>query len=382
MIYLDNAATTYPKPEAVYLACDASLRSFANAGRGAHKQAMQAARVIYETRLACASMLGTKHAERLIFTSGCTQAINMALRGFGLVAGDCVVVSALEHNAVMRTLYALQSEIGIKVHVLPYARERIVNKEDLVMALTHLRPRLCVISQASNVTGEVVDLETIGRACRDAGTPLMVDAAQSAGFTVADLQACGVSIWCAAGHKALMGPPGVGLLYVAEDIHLSPIISGGTGSRSEELAMPEAHPDHLEVGTQNAAAIAGLGAAIKFVNETGLASIIKHKLALTNEFRQWASTQPYLQMFGPAPQQESVSIAAFRLKNLPCDKVADILDEQYDIAVRAGLHCAQAAHNALGTTGGGLVRASFGYFNTEDDVNKLCLAIEKISCFT
>ncbi|HEY9870439.1 MAG TPA: aminotransferase class V-fold PLP-dependent enzyme [Candidatus Obscuribacterales bacterium] len=381
VIYFDNAATTYPKPEEVYRAQDAYLRRAANPGRGVHTLAVESARAIFETRVALASFLGVKSAERLVFTGGCTQALNMALKGFGLASGDLVITSPLEHNSVMRPLHQLERAQGIKVQPLSYkgSGTGVVDLDELTSVLANEHPRLCVMAEASNVTGELLDIAEIAGACRKHGVPLLVDAAQSAGFTDARLDDLGISIWCASGHKGLLGPPGVGILYVSPEVELEPLIAGGTGSRSEELEMPGQYPDRLEPGTLSGPAIAGLGAGVAWLQATGIDRLRRHELFLAERFLSWAQARKDVEIYGPEPGGLRTAIVAFQVTGISADRVADILDRHWGIAVRAGLHCAAQAHRALGTAGTGLVRASFGYFNTADEVDELCRALSRIA---
>ncbi|MBX9877966.1 MAG: aminotransferase class V-fold PLP-dependent enzyme [Candidatus Obscuribacterales bacterium] len=298
MRYFDNASTTYPKPEEVYRAQDAFLRSAANPGRGAHQFALNAERQIFDSRLAVSEFLGIRDARRLVFTGGCTQSLNMALKGLSWQPGDAVLTSALEHNAMMRPLEQLKNQ-GVDVVQLPYAKSNVISADDLRSALSSNKIRLCAISAASNVTGETVNLADVAQLCAQHRVPLLVDAAQSAGVIEQNIDDLGISIWCASGHKGLMGPPGVGLLYVKSSIEIEPLISGGTGSNSENFAMPSDYPDHLEAGTLPGPAILGLAAGVKFLADSGIAKIAEHELRLAAKFLDWAETQPHIHIYGP-----------------------------------------------------------------------------------
>jgi cysteine desulfurase family protein len=379
IIYLDNAATTYPKPEAVYRAQDEYSRQAANPGRGAHRMALNSARQIYETRVQLAEFLGTRNVERLVFTPGATHSINMALKGINVQPGDAVVVSAMEHNAVMRPLNQLAKQRGISLVTVPYARKGIVDLHALIKTLLEIKPKLCVFSEASNVTGELIDLKAIAAICGAHKVPLMVDAAQTAGRSSASIDDYKISIWCASGHKGLFGLPGVGLLYVAPEIELEPLVAGGTGSRSDEFEMPTAYPDRLEAGTSPGPAIAALSASVDWLRRTGVNNVVEKEQALTNQFLQWAWQSNAVRVYGNRSEAPGIAVVAFDIPGLSCDRVAEILDSQYGIAVRTGLHCAPAAHMALGTLQTGLVRASFSCFNTEQDVFALCRALETIA---
>lgn len=412
IIYFDNAATTFPKPEAVYVAQDRYFRNSGNPGRGAHALALESARKIFETRKNIASFLGIPCAERLLFTPGCTYSINFVLKGLAMRkskvvrktsenltdenlhspirSGSIVLTSALEHNAVMRPLRQLEQSLGIKVHALPYARQGVVAADDLRKAVDQFNPALCLCTEASNVTGEVVDISMVAQICHEKSVPLLVDAAQSAGRIQAPVAMDGISFWCASSHKGLMGPPGVGLLYVHEDYELTPLVSGGTGSASENLDMPEVFPDHMEAGTMAGQVIAALGAGVQWLEQTSVQQIIEHETALANKFLFWCWEQDGIEVYGSGRQQpvealhpasampHAIPVVSFNLKRLSSDRVADMLNREFGIAVRAGLHCAALAHKTLGTLNQGTVRASFGWFNTKDEVEILCDALATI----
>lgn len=381
-IYFDNAATTFPKPEVVYQAADQYLRTAANPGRGAHHMAMSAANTMFEARVAAAGLLGVKDAQRLIFTPGCTYSINYALLGFPWKSGDVVLVSALEHNAVMRPLRWLEQTRGIVVKVLPYASKGIIDLHSFIGTMLETHPRLCVFTHGSNVTGEMIDIGPVAAICGAHKVPLMLDAAQTAGRTTGRIEDMGVSIWCASGHKGLMGSPGAGLLYVASSIELDPVIFGGTGSQSEQVEMPAAYPDHLEPGTMPGPAIAALGAGIEWLRQTGVENVAAREHALAGRFIEWCVKGNFVFIAGnraSAPSATCTSTVSFVMPGIGSDVVAGLLDTEFGIAVRAGLHCAAAAHTSLGTLESGLVRASFGYFNTEDEVDELCTALRSIA---
>lgn len=385
MIYFDYAATSFPKPESVYLAHEAYFRNAGNPGRGAHCLALASARSIFEARSTVADFLGIQNAERLIFTPSCTYSLNMVLKGIGLEPGDCVIAGALEHNAVMRPLNELQQKSHVQVELMPYAKNGIVDPDELEVQIKAKQPKLCVFAEASNVTGERIPLQQIADVCHRHAVPLLLDAAQTAGSEADCLRHPGVTYWAAPGHKGLMGAPGVGLLYVRDRHDLACLVQGGTGSRSESFAMPPDYPDHLEPGTLAGPAIAALGAGVEFIHKTGAASISAHEQSLATQFREWCLNQSWISIFGASFQNRSqacdaanVPIVSFRLHNLGADRVADILNSDFSIAVRPGLHCAAQAHVSLCTGDTGLVRVSFGFFNTTDELNQLCDALTSI----
>lgn len=384
LIYLDHAATSFPKPESVYLAQDRYLRTAGNPGRGAHEIAFASAQTIFESRAVAADFLGVGNSERLLFTPGCTYSINMVIKGFGFAAGDCVLTSALEHNSVMRALNQVEALNAVRVVVLPYAPNCIVDVEELRRAILREKPRLCVFTEASNVTGERLDTEVVAEICAAHNIPLLVDAAQTSGTEENCLRHEGITFWATPGHKGLLGSPGVGLLYVRESYDLRPLVQGGTGSGSESFEMPSHYPDHLEAGTLPGPAIAALGAGIEHVRETGANSINEKENSLSTQFRTWCLDQDWIKVYGFSSNPKSANptrtapIVSFDLEGVRPDRVADQLNESFGIAVRAGLHCAALAHQTLGTTATGLVRASFGMTNSVEDVQALCDALTAI----
>lgn len=385
LIYFDNGATSYPKPADVYKAHDSYFRLAGNPGRGAHDLALNSARQIFEARETVAQFLGAPNSQQLIFTPGCTYSINMVLAGVGLKEKDCVVTSSLEHNAVMRTLHELRKRLDLKIVVMPYAQSGVVDGCELAKALDDLRPSLCVFTEASNVTGERLCLESIAEICARREVPLLIDAAQTAGLQANCLRYDGVTYWAASAHKKMLGSPGAGLLYVRDGNVLSPFVCGGTGSKSEQLEMPEELPDHFEPGTLPGPAIAALGAGVAFIAKAGAETLAAHEHSLADAFREWCFSKDWLSVAGNSFRDnrrpslsEVVPVVSFQLKSMSPDRVTDLLNTQFNIAVRPGLHCAYKAHEALGTVEHGLVRVSFGYCNTFAEVESLCRALEKI----
>lgn len=407
-IYLDNAATTYPKPEEVYRAADACFRRAGNPGRGGHKLALQSARTVFEAREDAARFLKAGSSDRLIFTPGCTYSINMVIKGLGtarhmggrayLDEGDVVLTSPLEHNAVMRTLKQIERQKGIRIRSLPYSPGKIFKPEDLTGHIEELKPKLVVTIEGSNVTGEVIETDKVAAICHEHSVPLLVDAAQTAGHFETDLSLPGITFWCASAHKSLMGAGGLGLLYVGENRHsdwggaLEPLVTGGTGSASESLLMPEILPDRLEAGSAPVVAIGVLKAALEWIDATGREKIEAHTRALKERFLSRMREERFLKIFAHHEGLQSDALSdrdcramrslpnvSFTLDGMTPDRVADVLDRDFSIAVRPGLHCAALAHETLGTTESGLVRASFGYFNTEADVDRLCQALESMA---
>ena len=377
-IYFDNAATSHPKPEEVYRAADNFLRQGGSPGRSAHHLSLQASRQVFEARLSTAAFLGISSPERLIFTPGCTQSINMVLRGLAWKAGDKVLVSALEHNAVMRALHKLKIERGIEIIRLPYFPGEIFCLEELDRRIKKERPALCAFLEASNVTGEMLDLASVSTLCRRYETPLLVDAAQSAGLMPAKLTTLKIDYWCTSGHKGLFGVPGAGLLYVDPDRNIEPLVYGGTGSHSQELAMPQAFPDRLEAGTLAGPAILGLAAGVDFLKKTGVDKIFEHEMKLCQCFLDWLAERNAFRVVGLQARRRA-ALVSFAIKELDSNFVAELLDRDYGICVRSGLHCSAAAHESLNTLESGLVRVSFSYLNKPEELKSLCKALEHIA---
>lgn len=408
IIYFDNAATSYPKPEAVYQTQDASLRKAGNPGRGAHRLAVDSARTVFESRTAIAAFLGIASPERLIFTPGCTYSINTILRGLSLGPQNgskdaprgqtpVVIVSPLEHNAVMRPLDYLEKAGLITIHRMRYSPGGVIDMQEFGKAVKELKPVLCTVQEGSNVTGELVDIVSAWEICQEAKTNLLIDAAQTAGTVTShlgELTAAGKGtayggsglFWCSSGHKGLLGPAGIGLLFVPESMDVEPLIAGGTGSNSENLEMPAEYPDRLESGTQPVHLIAALAQGISWLRDQGPKTLEEKEGQLTRRFLSWCSNQPHIKVFGKRtlePKgsrreeeiQSGLPIVAFAVEGVSSDSVADQLDRDFGIAVRSGLHCAMAAHQSLGTLKTGLVRASFGCFNTSDEIDELCRAL-------
>lgn len=375
--YLDNAASSCPKPLPVIEAVDECLRDYcANPGRGAHKKAVAAARVIYQAREKAAAFLGIKDSADLIFTQNATDALNIAMYGL-LGPGDHVVTTAVEHNAVIRPLKALESA-GVSVDLAAANNEGVVAADSILDAL---RPdtRLVVIGHASNVTGAIQPVEELAPRLQERGVPLLVDAAQSAGTIPYDLGTTPITMLACTGHKSLMGPQGTGLLYISPDIELRSVRQGGTGTRSTEAQDELSRPDRYEAGTHNTPGIAGLGAGINFIMEKGLNQLSAHKDQLIQALMAGLSEISGVDIYGPAAGKPRCPLVGLNVKELPPSEVASRLDRDFDVASRAGLHCAPGAHEATGSGGRGSVRLSVGPFNTMEDIEAAVRAVGQIA---
>nr|WP_320050833.1 aminotransferase class V-fold PLP-dependent enzyme [uncultured Desulfuromonas sp.] len=373
-IYLDNSATSFPKPESVYQTLDHFSRTCgANPGRGSYSMAHQAAKQVLKTRLAVASMFAVEDCSRIVFTTNATQAINQALFGL-LKSGDRVVTSSMEHNAVARPLYALEQQ-GVQIDkVQADTLGRITCDQVAQLCLDGPKPKLVVINHCSNVTGTVQPIETIGPWCRQHNILFMVDAAQSAGVYPIDVQGMAIDLLAAPGHKSLFGPQGTGFLYVSPSVTLTPLIYGGTGTLSTHLEQPDQMPERLESGTLNTPALAALAAGLSFLMDTGLGEIHRHELGLAGQLRQGLKTVPGVTLYGP----DNSTVVSFTVDGHDPAEIGFMLDRQAQIAVRVGLHCAPEAHRTIGSFPQGTVRVSPGYFNTSHHIDCLIQAIRCI----
>jgi cysteine desulfurase family protein len=374
--YLDNAATSWPKPETVYQAVDHFMREVgATPGRGGHRREEEAARIADEARVALAELFHAPDSQGVAFTMNATQAINVALKGL-LQPGDHVITSSIEHNAIWRPLKALERR-GVAVTAVPCARDGSLDPAEVESAI---RPstRLIALLHASNVLGTILPVEEIGARAHRHGIPLLVDAAQTAGAYPIDMQAMNIDLLAFPGHKGLFGPHGTGGLVVRPSIVLETWVEGGSGTESAPETMPETLPLRLEAGTQNAAGIAGLLAGVRFVLEQGAEKIHAHEMALTTVLMDLLRDAPGLTLLGPADPAQRTAVVSVTIEGYVPDQLAMVLDQVYDIATRAGLHCAPQAHRTAGTLEVGALRFSPGYFNTADEIREAADALLSI----
>lgn len=377
MIYLNNAATTVRKPPCVAQAVAAALAGAGSAARGASEDDLAAGRTVLEARLALAELFGFGHPERVVFTANATQALNTAI--FGTVRpGDHVVATAYEHNSVLRPLNLLAAERGAQVDYVPVAPTGAVALEDFDRLITP-GTRLVVISHASNLTGAVLPVPQVAEIAHARGALVLVDAAQTAGARPVRMAELGADLLAFTGHKALMGPQGTGGLLVAPGVDVRPLVHGGTGVQSALPTQPAGYPEHLEAGTLNTPGIAGLGAAARFIAQTGVEKIQAHDAALRRRFTAAVRDLAGVTLYGEADGMDHVATVALNVGARDSARVADELAFAYGIATRAGLHCAPRAHEALGTRGQGAVRFSFGYFTTEAEVDAAAAALAEIA---
>lgn len=375
-IYLDNAATSFPKPLEVWEAVVEQGREVgANAGRSAYRSAQATDSVIDETRVLLARLLGGR-PDRVILTLNTTDALNLALKGF-VEPGAHVVTSIMEHNSVRRPLDGLARRRGVRVTTVGADRCGRVSVEDISAVL---EPDTCLVAlmHASNVCGAVQPIEQVGQLCRDRGVKLLVDAAQTAGSLPIHMADMGIDLLAVPGHKGLLGPLGTGALLLADDVDLNVWREGGTGSSSEELEQPAVYPDHLEAGSPNVPGIAGWRAGLRYIERVGLDAIRGHVERLARQLLNALEEIPGVEIGGPElPEREA--IFPIRVEGYRADELAVVLDAGYAIEVRSGLHCAPGAHRALGTLPDGSVRISPGPFTTEVEIERLVAALSELA---
>jgi len=378
VIYLDNAATSWPKPEIVYKTMDEFLRTKGgNPGRGSHSMALAARQTVDETRMLVARFINAPEINRVIFTLNCTDALNLGLKGL-LRPGDHVVTSCIGHNSLVRPLRKLE-RLGVKVTWVPSSPDSgVLSPRDIEAAITK-DTKLVVVTHASNVTGVIQPIGEYGAVTLRRHLIFMVDAAQTAGKYPIDVQASNIDLLAFSGHKGLFGPPGTGALYIGNRVNLDSLREGGTGSYSEEEEQPAILPDRYESGTQNSVGISGLGAGLKYIREEGLEKIIAREQSLTDSLIEGLLKIPEIVLYISKDRLKQAPVISFNIKGFTPGDVGTILDQTFDIKVRTGLHCAPMMHKTIGTFPLGTIRLSPGYFNTAEDIEITIKAIEKIS---
>lgn len=365
-VYLDNAATSFPKPECVYNAMDRFNRTMgASPGRGTSRRVQNADAIVFEAREALAALFGIRDNRRIALGLNVTEALNTGLKGL-LNPGDHVLTSSMEHNAVARPLTALMDQ-GIEWTAVPCAPDGTIDPEDIRGHIQANTRMICML-HASNVNGTIMPIEEIGIIARENGLIFMVDTAQTAGVLPLDVEKQKIDLLAFTGHKSLLGPQGAGGLYVREGLKLRPLKQGGTGSRSEELTQPDFMPDQLESGTPNTPGIAGLGAGVGYISETGLDKIRSREKRLLELLLDGLREIRGLQLYGLGDADRQTAVVSFNISHRDCGEISMQLDYDYGIITRSGLHCAPLAHRTMGTLRQGTCRLSPGYFNTEEDI--------------
>ncbi|MDY2735047.1 aminotransferase class V-fold PLP-dependent enzyme, partial [Intestinibacter sp.] len=364
-------------PEAVANAVyDFMVNNGTSSGRGSYKKAMQSDYIIYECRKLIGKLFNFDDPKRVVFTSNITDSLNIAMRGI-LKENDHVITSSLEHNAVWRCLKTLEKERNIKIDTVECTEDGITNSEDLKKYIRK-DTALIVFTQASNVLGTIQPIREIGKIARENNIPFLVDAAQSAGAMDIDVKRDNIDILAFTGHKSLMGPMGTGGLVINTDIYIAPQKAGGTGGDSAYEYQPDYYPNHLEAGTSNVSGIAGLREAVKFLQKEGIENIHNKEKELTEYALEKLQTVKDIEIYGPKDTDKMLSVISFNIKDKRPEDVGSILDQKYDIMLRAGLHCAPTAHEIIGTKQRGTLRIGIGYFNEKEDIDKLVDALNNL----
>lgn len=380
-IYLDNAATSWPKPEGVLAAMDDYHRRLgAPAGRGVYREASETERIVSDARRRVAELLGVKQPQRVVFTGGCTDALNMALQGM-LRPGDHVITTVTEHNSVLRPLKALEESRGITTTLVECGSDGVINPDD-VRAAIQPQTRMVVLNHVSNVTGAVQPAEAVGCIATEHGLVYLLDAAQSLGHLAVNTADIPAHLIAAPGHKGLLGPLGVGLLYVASGLEdqLLPLRQGGTGTRSEDDRQPTSLPDRYESGTHNVPGIIGFAAGTAHVQKLGLAAARKHIHILTGRLLGGLAEAPGVTIYGPRDPDRQLGVVSITIKGYDPHEAATTLDAAYRIQTRPGIQCAPRMHQALGTLkSGGTLRFSLSLFTTEEEVEAAIAAVDEVA---
>lgn len=376
MIYFDNAATTLRKPDCVLQAVTEAMCSLGNSGRGVHNSALSASRIIYDTRVELAQLFGAESPERIAFTANSTEALNIAIKGV-LKPGDHMITTALEHNSVLRPLFELEDR-GMELTILPADTQGNIRYEDFEK---EIRPntKAIVTTHGSNLTGNLLDIGRIGAIAKKHKLIYIVDASQTAGVFDIDVQQMYIDILCFTGHKGLLGSQGTGGIYVREGVAVRPLITGGSGVQTYLRKHPAQMPAALEAGTLNGHGIAGLGAAVRYLRETGLDTIRTKEQALTMAFYEAVREIPGIAVYGDFSDSNRCAIVALNVRDYDSGEVSDALSKRFGIATRPGAHCAPLMHKALGTVEQGAVRFSFSHFNTKEEIKIAVAALQELS---
>ena len=372
MIYMDNAATTMHKPQEVIDAVVNAMNSMGNAGRGASEAALSASRVIYDTRDRLAELFGAEDARRIAFTSNSTESLNIAIKG-SLNPGDHVITTVLEHNSVLRPLYEMEKN-GVELSIIRCDEKGMPDISQMEASIKE-NTKMLICTNGSNLTGNYVDVSVIGKMAHAHGLMFVVDASQTAGVFPINVQEMNIDILCFTGHKGLLGPQGTGGMYVRKGVHVRPLLSGGTGVQTYSKTQPEEMPTALEAGTLNGHGIAGLDAAIGYLEETGIDTIRAKEQALMKRFYEGIKEIPGVKIYGDFSSMDRCAVVSLNIRDYDSGEVSDALLTDYGISTRSGGHCAPLMHEALGTVEQGAVRFSFSHYNTEEEVDTAIRAI-------
>lgn len=376
MIYLDNAATTLQKPKQVMEAVAEAMCSLGNAGRGVHGATLGASRVIFDTRKRLADFFHAESPKQIAFTMNSTESLNTAIKGT-LQGGDHVITTELEHNSVLRPLYEMEKR-GVELTILQSDEKGCIDLQDFEHEIRR-NTRMIVCTHGSNLTGNLVDIGQVGEIARRNQILFCVDASQTAGVFPVDVQKMKIDILCFTGHKSMLGPQGTGGLYVREGVEIRPLKSGGSGVQTYRREHPAEMPTALEAGTLNGHGIAGLNAAVAYIQETGMDVIRKREQDLMKRFYNGVKEIPGIRIYGDFSGPERCPIVALNLGAYDSSEVSDELFMAYGIATRPGAHCAPLMHKALGTVGQGAVRFSFSHYNTEEEIDTAAAALRELA---
>lgn len=376
MIYLDNAATTFPKPEVMLMEMSRCISQYCgNPGRSGHGMSMKTGEMVYRTRREIAGLFGIEDGSHVVFTSNTTEGLNMAIKGV-LEPGDHVITTYMEHNSVLRPLKALEQQ-GIRTTAVRCDKEGRVRAEDIAAEIKE-NTKLIICTHASNVTGTVMPISEIGKMAKEKGILFLVDGAQSGGCVPIHVKDMCIDLLALPGHKGLLGPLGTGFLYVRPGVKIRPLMEGGTGTVSRDLRQPDEFPEGFESGTVNAPGIIGLGASVKWVKSVGVSNIGKYEEELILIMEERLRNISRIKVYGPEKVQDKTGIITFNIEGMGCEEVSEILNSEFDIACRSGYHCAGLAHKTIGTANTGAVRVSVGPFNTKKEVKTASEAIYRI----
>ncbi len=381
-IYLDNSATSWPKPDSVIAAMNRFNEQIgSNPGRSGHHLSVEAGRILYNTREILARLFGVPDPLRIVFTSSITHSLNIILQGL-LKTGDHVVTTSIEHNSVMRPLRELETR-GVELTVIQCDGSGMLDPQKIKESIKK-NTALIITTHASNVTGTIVPVAEIGKIASEYGIPFCVDSAQTAGTLNIDAAASQIDILCFTGHKGLYGPMGTGGFYIRDNLEkrVPPLMFGGTGSGSELEIQPDFMPDKYEPGTLNTIGIAGLYAGVKFITDTGLDKIHSQESMLLKRFIDGIADNSAVKIYGPVNMKDRVAVLSLNIDGMSSSETSFMLDENFDILTRPGLHCAPSAHKTIGTFPSGTARISFGYFNTVEEVDAVVNAINELSIKT
>ena len=375
-VYLDNSATSFPKPNEVLKAVTEGITKFGgNPGRGSNSMSLAAYREIFKARERAARFFNIKDSSRLVFTSNATEALNLAIKGLRLTSGE-IITSSMEHNSVIRPLSSLVSQ-GLTLKKVKCSETGEVDPDDFKRMITG-KTKLAVFTHASNVVGTILPVKQIGRICREKGIIFIVDAAQTAGCLPIDVESMCVDLLACSGHKGLLGIQGTGLLYIAPSIRLQPLKEGGTGSFSDDGNQPEELPDRFESGTLNTPGILSLCAGIKFIEKKSINKIREHEMMLIKRLVEGLKGIKGVKIYGAENEKKRAGLISLNLEGIHSSLIGDILDKKFGIIVRTGLHCSPESHKAVGSYPEGAVRFSPGYFNTADEIDYSVKAVTSL----